>query len=231
MLKKNKKTKTRAQPFQYLVVLDFEATCDDKNFGPQEIIEWPAVIIDTTTMEMITSPVIESAEKKDDGLNKTKENSVPDEFHYYIKPKVNPVLTKFCTELTGITQDTVNKGTDIETVISKWNTFVSEHKLTSKNACVITCGDWDLKKMWPIQKRLLKNQTDPLLFQRWINLKLIFAKFFQCKPKDMVGMLNFLNLKLLGRHHSGIDDVRNIARIVQFLLKSGATFYCTSVGG
>lgn len=26
------------------------------------------------------------------------------EFHYYVKPLVNPKLTAFCTELTGITQ-------------------------------------------------------------------------------------------------------------------------------
>ena len=26
------------------------------------------------------------------------------EIQYYVKPRVNPILTKFCTELTGIQQ-------------------------------------------------------------------------------------------------------------------------------
>jgi len=30
----------------------------------------------------------------------------------------------------------------------------------------------------------------------------------------MVAMLNYLNLELEGRHHSGIDDAKNIARVV-----------------
>jgi len=33
------------------------------------------------------------------------------------------------------------------------------------------------------------------------------------KPKGMDGMLNFLNLSLDGKHHSGIDDCKNIAKI------------------
>ena len=31
--------------FDYLVVLDFEWTCDDKKFGPSEIIEFPSVLL------------------------------------------------------------------------------------------------------------------------------------------------------------------------------------------
>jgi hypothetical protein len=38
------------QPYRYLAVLDFEATCDDsQGFGPQEIIELPIVLLDTST--------------------------------------------------------------------------------------------------------------------------------------------------------------------------------------
>ena len=31
--------------FDYLVVLDFEWTCDEKKFGPSEIIEFPSVLL------------------------------------------------------------------------------------------------------------------------------------------------------------------------------------------
>jgi len=37
-------------------------------------------------------------------------------------------------------------------------------------------------------------------------------------------MLQIFNLKLDGRHHSGIDDARNIAKIVIELIKDGICF-------
>lgn len=40
----------------------------------------------------------------------------------------------------------------------------------------------------------------------------------------MEEMLSALNMELEGRHHSGIDDTRNLVRIVQYLLKGGFKF-------
>ena len=40
----------------------------------------------------------------------------------------------------------------------------------------------------------------------------------------MTDMLEKLNIELVGTHHSGIDDSRNIARIVQKLAKDGHIF-------
>lgn len=67
---------------EYLLVLDFEATCEeDVKLKPcSEIIEFPVMVISL------------------------KEAKVIDKFHHYVTPSYNPKLTKFCTELTGITQ-------------------------------------------------------------------------------------------------------------------------------
>jgi hypothetical protein len=43
----------------------------------------------------------------------------------------------------------------------------------------------------------------------------------------MPGMLRACGLPLLGRHQSGIDDVRNIVSIVQFMLKAGCRMTST----
>ena len=60
-----------------------------KNPSP-EIIEFPAVLYDA------------------------KNRRVPDDplavFHSYVMPTEEPILSKFCTELTGINQDKVNEG-------------------------------------------------------------------------------------------------------------------------
>ena len=55
-----------------------------------EVIEFPAVLYDA------------------------KNRTVPDDplsvFHGYVMPTEEPILSKFCTELTGINQDQVNSG-------------------------------------------------------------------------------------------------------------------------
>jgi len=72
---------------QYVIVLDFEATCQKKgNPKPQEIIEFPSLLVN---VEM---------------------GQVESTFHHYIRPDVHPTLLEFCTELTGIRQSQVDKG-------------------------------------------------------------------------------------------------------------------------
>jgi len=44
------------------------------------------------------------------------------------------------------------------------------------------------------------------------------------KVMGMTSMLEKLNLELDGRHHSGIDDARNIAKVAQHLIDLGLTF-------
>jgi hypothetical protein len=44
----------------------------------------------------------------------------------------------------------------------------------------------------------------------------------------MTGMLRGLGLTLEGRHHSGIDDCRNIANVVRALAQRGATLALTT---
>ena len=61
------------------MVLDFEATCQDKSIGkclPQEIIEFPSVAI-------------------------AADGTVVGDIQLYIRLNFNPVLTPFCKELTG----------------------------------------------------------------------------------------------------------------------------------
>lgn len=41
------------QPFEYFLVLDFEATCEeDTQIKPQEIIEFPTVVVNTKTLQI-----------------------------------------------------------------------------------------------------------------------------------------------------------------------------------
>ncbi|GFO41858.1 eri1 exoribonuclease 2-like [Plakobranchus ocellatus] len=77
-LKKKPKTD---QTFSYLIIIDFESTCwENDKLIPQEIIEFPAVLLNTCT------------------------GQIEDEFHYYLQPSEHPILSDFCQQLTGISQ-------------------------------------------------------------------------------------------------------------------------------
>lgn len=73
------------QRFSFLIIIDFESTCwREKSSCGQEIIEFPAVLLNVSNGE------------------------VESEFHSYVQPQEHPVLSAFCTELTGITQVTLS---------------------------------------------------------------------------------------------------------------------------
>ena len=96
----------------------------------------------------------------------------------------------------------------------------------------MSCGDFDGNQM--AREAIEKKITIPNYLQRWINLKKAFPKDVnkkdlkedsnnwntvnqQDKAKPcggMTAMLEALKLPLEGKHHSGIDDARNIAKIV-----------------
>ena len=118
----------KPQNFKYFLVLDFEANCQKGvRLDPQEIIEFPCLMVDTQTFRVVST------------------------FHEYIKPVGVPNLTHFCTELTGITQDMVATKDTFPEVLSKFQLWYSDNSLTLENSSFVTCGLWDLADMLPRQ--------------------------------------------------------------------------------
>jgi inhibitor of KinA sporulation pathway (predicted exonuclease)/RNA:NAD 2'-phosphotransferase (TPT1/KptA family) len=204
-------------PLDYIIVFDFECTCDDdKNnkFDVQEIIEFPAVIVNAKTMQMVKA------------------------FQTYVKPSKYPNLTDFCTELTGITQEQVDNGVSIETALAMFHKFLENNNVLGSEFVVLSCGDFDagaLKK-----EAEFKDIFVPSYMKEWINIKKVFPLHLYDTSKEeivdlkikqqksvvtgMLDMLKHCDLELLGRHHSGIDDSFNIARWVAKCLEDGFEF-------
>ncbi|XP_002736458.1 ERI1 exoribonuclease 3-like [Saccoglossus kowalevskii] len=195
------------QDYNYFLVLDFEATCEKSTkIYPQEIIEIPVLKIHAKTFE--TEAI----------------------FHTYVQPTANPILTPFCTELTGITQDVVCGKPKIEEalkMLDKW--MLDQGLLDGETAFVfVTCGDWDLKTMLPGQCKYFRLPIANY-FKSWINIKRPFSEVVRPNIRvDLMEMLQMLDLEHHGRHHSGIDDTKNIANILQELAKRGCKFKATS---
>ncbi|KAF7261127.1 hypothetical protein EG68_01421 [Paragonimus skrjabini miyazakii] len=190
----------KLQKFTHFLVLDFEATCErNTKLNPMEIIEFPVVKINAQTL-----------------LSES-------EFHHYVRPVVHPDLTDFCTELTGIIQDMVEYQPCLEDVLKLFDEYLFQEGLTDggKSFAFVTCGDWDLKTMLPSQCRHLGISV-PSYFRQWINLKQVYRDVMGQFPFGMLDMLSGLGLPHRGRHHSGIDDARNIANILCELIRRGA---------
>lgn len=64
-------------------------------------------------------------------------------------------------------------------------------------------------------------QQVPERFRTWLNVKRLFSNTTGKRAHGMASMLEELGLTLDGRHHSGLDDSRNIAKILMELLRRG----------
>uniref|UniRef100_A0A8C5LEU5 Exonuclease domain-containing protein n=1 Tax=Jaculus jaculus TaxID=51337 RepID=A0A8C5LEU5_JACJA len=96
-------TRKSKQAYDYLIVIDFESTCwnDGKRHNSPEIIEFPAVLLSTSTGE------------------------IECEFHTYVQPQEHPVLSEFCMELTGIKVQ-VDEGVPLKICLSQFCKWISK---------------------------------------------------------------------------------------------------------
>ncbi|KAJ3354069.1 hypothetical protein HDU83_005886 [Entophlyctis luteolus] len=194
--------------FRYLAVLDFEATCEDgARITPQEIIEFPTVVIDTRTGHIVR------------------------EFHEYVRPVHHPQLSEFCSRLTGIRQETVDAADPFPDVWARFLNFLADAGLDETNTLFVTCGHWDLLTMLRMQLRLSALPPAPPVLRVWCNIKLALAAHTSRNFGGMPAMLTHLGLPLVGHHHSGIDDSRNIAAVAQKMMEQGFVFTPTPVAG
>ncbi|XP_054126788.1 ERI1 exoribonuclease 2 [Melozone crissalis] len=207
------------QRFAFLIVLDFEATCwgDRDRRGP-EIIEFPAVLLNTST------------------------GAIESEFHMYVQPQEHPILSEFCTELTGITQNQVDQGVPLNICLSQFMKWIqkiqkekkimfstdSQSNATSEaKACAfVTWTDWDLGVCLHYECRR-KQLRKPDILNSWIDLKATYRAFYNRKPKGLNGALQDLGIVFEGREHSGLDDSRNTARLAWRLICDGCVLKVT----
>lgn len=134
-------------------------------------------------------------------------NTIDENRQIYVKPHQSEV-SDFCTKLTGITSDTIKQhGVDFAEAVQ-----LLEKTYLSKSRVWLSWGDYDRRQFErTCQQRQLNYPFGPT----HINAKTLFA--IQQRLEREVGLtqaLERLNIPLEGRHHSGVDDAYNIAKIV-----------------
>lgn len=131
---------------------------------------------------------------------------------------MHPELSTFCTQLTGIMQETLEDEKHFPEVFSSFREWLQEGEYFSESnkSAFVSCGDWDLKVMLPNQCKLDDIEI-PEYMKEWINVKKSF--FFATKyyPRSLNDMLKFLKMEFQGKEHCGMDDVHNIIRVIMAL--------------
>jgi len=216
--KENKhQIKRKKQIYDFIIILDFESTCwkDRSNGFMNEIIEFPAVLLDLSNGEIV------------------------DKFQQYVKPSQHKILSDFCKQLTGITQEQVDSGVSIRQCLQLFDgwvkkvmverniTFKLHPTSTSTNSTLIakkcvfaTWTDWDLNVCLKYE---CKRKAIPYAsyLKCWIDLKKTYKDFYDRPPKGLSNAMEELGLHFKGRQHSGIDDATNTGYLCWRMVKDG----------
>lgn len=175
-----------------VLVIDIESTCweppQSKPFSEvQEIIEVGIAEVDLNKLYIVHN----------EGL--------------LVRPTHSKV-SKFCTQLTTLTQEQVDKGLSYKDVCDQLVKVYSSPYRTWAS-----WGDFDRKQF---QKDSELNGIKYPFGPRHINIKNLFSVLYGLDEElGLDTALKHIGMKLEGTHHRGVDDARNIAKIFIHLLK------------
>lgn len=200
--------------------IDFECTCWPKGEHSREemeVIEIGAVSLDS-------------------------QGQVLGEFQSFIRPHLYPILSEFCTKLTGLTQEQINTApkfseaylefvawlAEIRDNLSKRNSaewtstlpFFQETRRLPSNITMVSWGQFD----WTQLGRECRRLYAPLPFSTHINLKVFFKEMYNIK-RSASGLYRtasrFGIYPQEGMLHRGLNDAKMVAQILQSMWKEG----------
>jgi len=176
-----------------LIVTDFEATCWDKAdykhneyaelVSLQEIIEIGCCVVDSYTC------------------------AISRRFSIIVKPVKYPILSDFCKNLTGITQDEVDCGLLFSEALHAWIGLFNPWE-------DIFCS-WGYFDKNILEKNCkLFGDTYPFATPH-VNIKTLVAdELFDGRSAGVRTRCNELGITFIGNQHRGLDDAVNIVAIM-----------------
>ncbi|KAF7791248.1 hypothetical protein EIP86_002262 [Pleurotus ostreatoroseus] len=224
------------QTYDAFLVLDVEATCQlgtDFNYANEIIASHLITILSSSLSDSCTLSFRNGLLEK------------VDEFRSFVKPVWRPQLSSFCTKLTGITQDNVNQAPTFATLVhTTFREFLVRNGLIDPitneplvRFCWCSDGPWDIRDFVVKQCFISK-----IALPRWISgdvmdVRRVVARWQEKRDArsrsngsaqasgtflPLTRQLHVLGLGLFeGRQHCGMDDTRNVARIVVELARRG----------
>lgn len=178
-----------AKRLDFVLVIDVEATCWEKK---PPAGQWHEII--------------------QVGIIKCSPRGCFESMSYFIKPKFSSI-SDYCTELTGIRPEEVDK---LGIEFPEFCTELAERIPYLKEYTWASWGDYDRTQF---HKNCKFYKVKYPFGRTHLNIKNLFAlKFNLPKEVEMIKTLEILKLPHIGKHHDAIDDAMNIARILRKIL-------------
>tara|TARA_R110000823_G_scaffold310534_1_gene435497 strand:+ start:6267 stop:6962 length:696 start_codon:yes stop_codon:yes gene_type:complete len=180
-----------------LLVVDLEATCWENRITPTGEGQ------NTDNMEIIEFGCALA----------NRNGELLDSQSFLVQPAKNPQISEFCTSLTSISQSMIEAAPlfpEVCRMIDAW--------LGQPHEDFIWCS-WGNYDRLHIQADGEKNGALPVIMKYpHLNLKRIWRRTTGQKRKNgMIHALEYHGLTLEGHHHRGIDDARNMVRLLPFM--------------
>ena len=180
------------------LIIDLEATCWEGMVTPEGVRQ------SVDTMEIIEVGCAVG----------TESGALLDSASFIIRPTEMPELSTFCTSLTSITQEMVDAAKTLSMTANDIDDFIAQF---NDLAGWCSWGDYD-RRMFEAQTERLGIQLD-LLSLPHVNLKKLWAASTG-HSKKRSGLMNALQrhgLAFEGHLHRGVDDARNMVRLLPFV--------------
>lgn len=182
---------------QNLLIVDLEATCWHDQCTPEGV---PQSIHNMEIIELGCALA-------------NRRGDLFDVNSFLVRPTRNPELSGFCTELTGITQSMVDSAITLPQAVEAMNAWLGD---LSDDFVWCSWGNYDRLHL-EAQSRL-DGARPKILSRAHLNLKRIWRRTTGQKKKNgLASALAFHDLVFEGNHHRGVDDARNIVRLLPFM--------------
>lgn len=181
-----------------LLIIDLEATCWEDRLDPttgqqqseqsMEIIEFGCALA-------------------------TRRGELIDSQSFLVRPERQPRISELCQSLTGITQDMVDAAPPFAEAVEALNSWLGQ-----PGEFFIWCswGNYDLLHV-QAQCRQAGSSAAVLGYPH-LNLKRLWRRSTkQRKKTGLASALAYHGLGFEGQHHRGVDDTRNIVRLLPFM--------------
>lgn len=186
------------EEIEYILTIDLEMTCDDHPHftgQDQEIIEVGWVL---------------------QKLNYTTVSSG----NFFVKPLIKPVITEYCTKLTGITPEDIEDRFPLKTEVARWLPELP------KSSSIIMAA-WGADPDWLRQE--LKDQGGNYpFFEEFINVKLVDNSLHG--RRGLKAAVYELGIEMELPQHRALPDAITTTRIMEYL-KIGTMDYQVSNDG
>ena len=180
------------------LIIDVEATCSmdgSITFETSEIIEIGAVLV------------------SDDGY-------MLGTFSSFVKPTLNPKLTRFCKKLTSIEQRDIDRADTLDIVLTDM-CFLIKSQFGDDEFEYCSWSDFDKVIMSRQLNEINSRRKKKIALDLTSNFRDLQADFGRKYKtgKKRVGLknaLNHLGMEFIGCQHRAIDDAMNTARVAMY---------------